>query len=83
MAMEQRIYSEKALGAAIKRRRKQLKQTQQEAGAPYNIDQTTVSHIEQDASGTRLSTLLRLLSALDLEMVIRKKKNEPDNESWE
>lgn len=71
--MEQRIYSEKALGSAIKRRRKQLGKTQTEAGEAFKLDQTTISSIENGAQGTRLETLFRLLSALNLEMIIRPK----------
>lgn len=69
--MEQLIYSAKSLGSAIKRRRKAKKLTQQEAGSDFNLDQTTVSSIEQGAEGTRLQTLFRMLAALNLEMVIR------------
>lgn len=71
--MEQLIYSPKSLGSVIKRQRKAKMLTQTEAGQAFNIDQTTVSSIEQGASGTRLETLFRMLAALDLEMVIRPK----------
>lgn len=73
--MEQLIYSPKSLGIAIKRQRKARMLTQTEAGHAFNIDQTTVSSIEQGAPGTRLETLFRILAALDLEMVIRPKAN--------
>ena len=72
--MDQVIYSPKALGNAIKRQRKEKKLNQQEAGADFKINQTTISSIEQGAPGTRLETLFRLLAALELEMVIRPKK---------
>ncbi len=72
--MEQIIFSPKSLGSALKRQRKIKNLSQNEVGTPFKIDQTTVSSIEQGASGTRLETLFRMLAALDLEMLIRPKK---------
>ena len=82
--MDQIIFSPKSLGSALKRQRKAKKLNQNEAGAPFKLDQTTVSSIEQGAPGTRLETLFRILAALDLEMIIRPKKNiSPKNgENW-
>lgn len=82
--MEQLIYSPKALGSAIKRRRKAKKLSQKEAGSPFKLDQTTISSIEQGAEGTRIGTLFRILAALELEMVIRPKKRlvDKDAEDW-
>jgi len=82
--MEQLIHSPKLLGSAIKRQRQLKKLTQTEAGEAFHIDQTTVSSIEQGAEGTRLETVFRMLSALDLEMIIRPKKltNQKRKESW-
>jgi HTH-type transcriptional regulator/antitoxin HipB len=82
--MDQRIYSPKSLGSAIKRQRKAKKLNQHEAGAAFKLDQTTVSSIEQGTPGTRLETIFRILAALDLEMVIRPKRNiiDKSGESW-
>lgn len=82
--MEQLVYSPKSLGSAIKRQRKIKKLSQKEAGSAFNLDQTTVSSIEQGALGTRLETLFRILAALDLEMMIRPKKmtSRKSKESW-
>lgn len=82
--MEQLIYSAKSLGSALKRRRKEKKLTQREVGKDFNIDQTTVSSIEQGAKGTRLETLFRILAALELEIVIKPKKiiNLKNKENW-
>lgn len=73
--MDQIVYSPKSLGSTIKRQRKAKKLSQSEAGNAFKLDQTTISSIEQGAPGTRLETLFRMLAALDLEMVIRSKKN--------
>ena len=82
--MEQLIYSPKSLGSSIKRQRKAKNLSQSEAGNTYKIEQSTISSIEQGAPGTRLETLFRLLAALDLEMVIRPKKNidQKTKEDW-
>lgn len=82
--MEQLVYSTKSLGEAIRRRRKEKKLTQREVGVGFNLDQTTISSIEQGAPGTRLETLFRMLAALDLEMVVKAKKVKGSNskELW-
>ena len=84
--MDQLIHSPEALGIAIKRQRKSKKLNQHTAGSPVNIDQTTVSSIEQGAHGTRIETIFRMLAALELEMVIRPKKssaiNNKTKEKW-
>lgn len=82
--MEQLINSPKTLGNAIRRQRKIKKLTQKTAGDAFKIEQSTVSSIEQGAEGTRLTTLFRILAALDLEMVIRTKENIVRNhkENW-
>ncbi len=71
--MEQFVYSPKSLGLAIRRRRKEKKLNQNEAGKSFNLLQRTVSSIENGAPGTQIDTIFRMLAALDLEMIIRSK----------
>jgi HTH-type transcriptional regulator / antitoxin HipB len=73
--MEQSVSTPKSLGDVIRRHRKLRKLTQKEAGSPYKLEQSTVSTLEKGASGTRLKTLFRMLSALNLEIVIREKND--------
>lgn len=82
--MDQIVYSPKSLGIAIKRQRKAKNLSQNEAGAPFKLDQTTLSSVEQGAPGTRLETIFRILAALDLEMIIKPKKNaaSKNGEPW-
>lgn len=82
--MEQLVYSPQSLGAALQRARKAKHLNQKKAGLPLNIEQSTVSSLEQGAPGTRLETLFRMLAALDLEMVIRTKDNSvtTNTEGW-
>jgi HTH-type transcriptional regulator/antitoxin HipB len=74
--MDHIIHGPSALGHAFKQRRKEKHISQREMGDAFRLDQSTVSDIERGASGTRLETLFRMLAALDLEMVIRPKKQE-------
>ena len=81
--MKQRVYSPKSLGIALRRARKLKKLNQKQAGLPFNIEQSTISSIEQGAAGTRVETLFRMLAALDLEMVIQTKQKPPQTaEEW-
>lgn len=80
--MEQIIHSPKLLGKAIRRWRKLKNLSQQEAGSPMKLEQSTVSTIEQGVPGTRIETLFRILAALDLEMVIRPKNNSKVKGEW-
>lgn len=81
--MEILVQSPKLLGLAFKRYRKMRSLSQTDAGREFVIDQTTISSIENGASGTRIETVFRLLAALDLEMVIRTKKSTSSIEGWE
>ncbi len=62
------------LGNAIHRFRKQTALTQSGLGEKSGVKQPIVSQVEQGAKGTRLGTLLKLLAALDLELVIRRRR---------
>jgi HTH-type transcriptional regulator/antitoxin HipB len=68
--MEQTIRTSKQLGAAIRRYRKQSRLSQAELGSQIRKRQATVSTLESDGAGT-LATLFAVLSALDLEIVVR------------
>ena len=48
--MDQIVFSPKSLGSALKRQRRIKKLSQNEAGAPFKLDQTTVSsmHLVRD-----------------------------------
>lgn len=62
------------LGAALLRFRKRLSWTQRETGERSGIKQSMVSQVESGTQGTRLGTLFKLLAALDLELVLRKRR---------
>jgi HTH-type transcriptional regulator/antitoxin HipB len=69
--MEQLARSIDQIGNAIRRRRKLLKLSQEQVGQKTGIRQATISSLEAGDSAARLSTLLDILTALDLELVIR------------
>ena len=72
------------LGSILKSCRTVRRLTQETAGSRVGIKQTTVSAIEANAARTRVETLYKLLSALDLELVIRDKRTartSPDNKA--
>jgi HTH-type transcriptional regulator/antitoxin HipB len=62
------------LGAALMRFRRQEKWTQEQVGKKFCVKQAIISSVESGAPGTRLSTLFKVLAALDLEIVIRKRR---------
>lgn len=80
--MEILAQSPALLGKALKRYRQMKKLNQSQAGKEFMVDQTTISSIENGASGTRIDTIFRLLAALDLEMVIRTKSVTSNIEGW-
>jgi HTH-type transcriptional regulator / antitoxin HipB len=58
------------LGAALRRYRKKKAITQTQLGSLIDKRQATISNLEAEGGGT-LETLFAVLSALDLELVIR------------
>jgi HTH-type transcriptional regulator / antitoxin HipB len=58
------------MGAALRRRRKELGLSQAAAAGSIARRQATLSDLE-NGGDVRLSTLLRLLATLDLELVVR------------
>lgn len=69
--MEQTARTPQQLGAAVRRKRKQMGLTQDELGTRIQLRQATISKLEAGEPATRIKTLLDVLSALDLEIVIR------------
>lgn len=83
--MKRLVISPKTLGSTIREQRKARGFTQHDVMERFQVQQKTLSDIENGAGGTRLSTLLRVLAALDLELVIQskvEKSNISDDEQW-
>lgn len=65
------VRSAQQLGAELRRRRLALGLTQAELGARVNARQATVSTLESGTSDIRLSTLMDVLAALDLQLTLQ------------
>lgn len=61
----------KQIGNAIRRRRRSLGLQQSAVGKKTSRRQATISALEAGEAGTQLRTLLEVLTALDLELVVR------------
>ena len=69
--MEQITRTRAQLGAALRRRRKQLGLSQETLGEKTKLRQATISRLESGDAGAKLGTLLDALAALNLELVVR------------
>lgn len=65
--------NEKQLGAILRRTRKQAGLTQGALGDHIHLRQGTVSRLEAGEPAVQLRTLMAALSALDLELVVRRR----------
>jgi HTH-type transcriptional regulator/antitoxin HipB len=81
--MEFPIRTPNQLGAVLRGQRKKKKLTQADAGANVGLRQNAVSTIEFDPARSSVGRLFKLLSALDLELVVRDKdKRKGLGEGW-
>ena len=71
--MEILIKTVNQLGQAVRARRTQLKLTQKKTGSTVGLLAKTISALELNPERSSISSLLKLLSALDLELVLRPK----------
>lgn len=61
----------KQIGDAIRRRRRSQGLKQKDLGDKTNLRQATISQLEAGEPGTHLRTLFEVLTALNMELVIR------------
>lgn len=79
-----KVTSPALLAAAVRDQRKISKLTQAEAAKQVGIKQTTVSDFELRPESTKLETLFKLLSALDLELhVVKRGSTLDDSKVWD
>ena len=79
-----KVTSPSLLAAAVRDHRKLSKLTQSEAAKQVGIKQTTVSDFELRPESTKLETLFKLLSALDLELhVVKRGSTLDDSKVWD
>jgi HTH-type transcriptional regulator/antitoxin HipB len=78
MALSTTARTATQLGAALRLRRRQLRLSQGDVGARTHVRQATLSLLENGATDARLSTLMDVLAALDLELVVRPREKGSD-----
>lgn len=71
MSKMKHIGSAKALGRTIRDRRKSMGLTQASAGKMVGVHQPTVSEVERGEREVKIDTLLKLIGALQLELLIQ------------
>lgn len=76
-----KITSARGLADALQQVRKQQGQTQQTIGELAGTKQSTVSTFETSPEHVRIETLFKLLSALNLELVLEPRGQAPENGS--
>lgn len=77
--MEQIARTSKQIGAAIRRFRRNARLPQAAIGAKTNLRQATISALEEGKPGTELRTLIDVVTALNLEIVIRERSKASSN----
>ena len=73
--MEQIARTSRQIGAALRRRRRGMNLRQGDVGSRTGLRQATISALENGEAGTQIRTLIRVLAALDLELVVRERSN--------
>ena len=71
-----RVTNSKQLSAYIKDTRLNLAQSQAKVAKKVGIRQDTVSSFEQNPDSTKLETLFKILSALNLELEVKVRNSE-------
>jgi HTH-type transcriptional regulator/antitoxin HipB len=78
------VHSPKELAEFIRDRRKRKKISQAEVGDRVGIKQATISSFENNPEGTKLETLFKLFSVLDLEIqIIPKEESHKSKQEWQ
>ncbi|VAW71252.1 hypothetical protein MNBD_GAMMA12-3906 [hydrothermal vent metagenome] len=72
----------KALGQVLARYRKDQGLSQTQVADMFRMTQPTLSQLERGATGIKLETLFKVLSALELEVNILPRKHESEKELW-
>ncbi len=81
--MQYPIQTPVQLGSYLRTRREALGLTQKEAALRIGLLPKTISALENDPLHCSIESLLRLLSALDLEFLLQGKEDAPQGNMWE
>ena len=75
-------HTAKQLGQVLRSQRKAQKVTQKTAASIVGLLPKTISRLEHDTETAAIESLFKLLSALDLELVISSKSQQPTDKGW-
>ena len=78
-----KVTSPAVLACLVRDHRKLSKLTQAETAEQVGIKQTTISDFENRPESTKLETLFKILSVLELELqVVKKGSTQDEQKSW-
>ena len=77
------VQSPLALGRALRDARRRKRLTQQQLADLAGVTQATVSNVERGVSRVSLTTLLRILAALKLELIVQSRESESLATAWQ
>lgn len=80
--MRYRADTPEQLAAVLRGRRQSLALTQRATGAQVGLLQKTVSALETDPAGSSIASLYKLLSALQLDLVLEPRDGDRSDQSW-
>lgn len=80
--MESPIVTLNQLGHLLHDIRCQRGLTQRQLGQRAGFAQSAISAMESNPASAKLERIFQLLSALDLEIVLRERKNHPAQHEW-
>jgi HTH-type transcriptional regulator/antitoxin HipB len=80
--MDQIAHTPKQLGQVLRGQRKTMRLSQQDVGRPVGLLPKSISKLELAPDTTTIESLFKLLSALQLEVVVRTRPQEPSPREW-
>ncbi len=80
--MNYTAHTPRQLGQVLKGHRKSQKLTQKDAARPVGLLPKTVSKLELATETSTIGSLFKLLSALQLELVVRSKSHGSPTREW-
>ena len=80
--MDYTVHTPKQLGKVLRGQRKTTKTSQKDVGAAVGLLPKTISRLELDTDTATVESLFKLLSALELELVVRSRLKESSTREW-
>lgn len=80
--IKQVIRTPMQLAMVLNGQRKELKLSQKEAAEKVGLLPKTISVLENDPERSKIESLFKLLSSLDIEMVLQPKKDDDSSPEW-